>query len=410
MSLTISELEEQRAKILREIESKAGKISPSNSLNDKTPSLNDWLNAAEEVMPEKPQSASNQSSQKTSYSNKMLANSKSSNRTSFFGVIIMLSLFLTILGVLYIAYSSIHKELQNVLVVKEENMEQVRLLQADMQSLEQTVTTGGKTQLFNELELKVIALQTEVNELKAIIAGNSEISSNFTDKTIDSTLSNTDSEKNDSELQTVDEVNPLEKIFTGNANKVVTEGVLDKKLRNYTQQLEQKIDRKLEIILQHLIKDSPDRKLPGLVEPNTSEQTQEIETPVVETVKTPVVNEPLLKLVGEVSRPKAPTAPDAPLVNATSDVRWLIAQPKAHYILQLASMPNEAGAQQIIKSNQLQDAKLIPQTRNNATNYILVTGSFANRNDADSLAKEVKSKYGISAWIRQVKDLTNRIQ
>lgn len=397
MSLTISELEEQRAKILREIESKAGKISPSNSSNDKTPSLNDWLNAAEEVMPEKPQPASKQSSQKTSYSNKMLSNNKSSNRTSFFGVVIMLSLFLTILGVLYIAYSSIHKELQNVLVVKEENMEQVRLLQADMQSLEQTVTTGGKTELFNELELKVIALQTEVNELKAIIAGNQAISSN------------TDNEKDDSGNQ-VAQVSPLEKIFTGDANKVVTEGVLDKKLKNYTQQLEQKIDRKLEIILQHLIKDSPDGKLPGLVEPNTSDQTQEIDTPVVETVKTPVVNEPLLKLVDEVSRPKAPTAPDAPLVNATSDVRWLISQPKAHYILQLASMPNEAGAQQIIKSNQLQDAKVIPQTRNNATNYILVTGSFANRNDADKLAKEVKSKYGISAWIRQVKDLTSRVQ
>lgn len=64
MSLTISELEEQRAKILEEIESKAGKLTSQNTNKNESPSLNDWLNAAEEVMPENPKLSSQQSKQK----------------------------------------------------------------------------------------------------------------------------------------------------------------------------------------------------------------------------------------------------------------------------------------------------------------------------------------------------------
>ena len=81
-----------------------------------------------------------------------------------------------------------------------------------------------------------------------------------------------------------------------------------------------------------------------------------------------------------------------------------------HYILQLASMPSEAAVRKIIESNKLKDTKILPQTRNNSTNYILVTGSFAARSEADAKAKEIKSQYGISAWIRKAKDLTDRVQ
>ncbi|MDX1352554.1 MAG: SPOR domain-containing protein [Thiomicrorhabdus sp.] len=399
MSLTISELEEQRAKILEEIESKAGKISSSNPSSEGTPSLNDWLNAAEKVMPEKPQNAHQQATHKTSYSNKLLSNSKANNKTSFFGVVIMLTLFLTILGVLYIAYSSIHKELQNVLVIKDENVEQMKMLQADMKSLQQAVTSGGKTELFNELELKVIALQTEVNELKGIIAKQSITG-----------------ETNNQQNSNLAEVSPdvsspvLKLIKDASSDKVVTEAVLDQKLKSYTQQLENKIDRKLEKILQHLTSGKASENLPGLVtSPDDATQTEQ-ETATVETVKTPTVEEPVLKVVNDIVKPQAPQAPAAPIVSASSDVTWLLAQPKAHYTLQLASMPSEEAVRKIIESKQLKETKVIPQTRNKATNYILVTGSFATRNEADALAKKIKSQFGISAWIRQVKDLTGRVQ
>ena len=402
MSLTISELEEQRAKILEEIESKAGKISSSNTSNEGTPSLNDWLNAAEKVMPENPKNTAQQSTQKSSYSNKLLSNSKSNNKTSFFGVVIMLSLFLTILGVLYIAYSSIHKELQNVLVIKDENIEQMKLLQADMKSLQQAVTTGGKTELFNELELKVIALQAEVNELKSIVASKPL---NDLNQSLGSS-----SEENLTEESAVTEEMPQTSLIKNASNKVVTEAVLDQKLKSYTEQLENKIDRKLEKILQHLTNKTGVETLPGLEDSNGKQATKEIDTPIVETVNTPEVKEPLVKLVDEVVKPEAPAAPDAPIVNISSDVRWLMAQPKAHYILQLASMPTESAVKKIIESNQLKETKILPQTRNKLTNYILVTGSFAARSDADARAKEIKSQYGISVWIRKVKDLTDRVQ
>ena len=293
MSLTISELEEQRAKILEEIESKAGKISTSNPSNDGTPSLNDWLNAAETIMPERPKTTGQQMNQKSNYSNKLLSKNKSNNKASFFGVVIMLTLFLTILGVLYIAYSSIHKELQNVLIVKDENVEQMKLLQADMKSLQQAVTTGGKTELFNELELKVIALQAEVNELKSIITNSS--------------LNNVSLMTNNSEAIETDGSEPSPGLDI--SNKIVTEAILDQKLKSYTKQLENKIDDKLEKILQHLTNNKEVKNLPGLVVSDNIQEVDETETPTVETVKTPVVEEPIVKLVSETTKPKAPEAP-----------------------------------------------------------------------------------------------------
>lgn len=161
MSLTISELEEERAKILNEIESKAKKLSTSGSTEDESLSLNDWLTAAEDVMPEK-----NQPNPTPKYSKKMISTSNIQNKTSFFGVVIMLTLFLTILGVIYIAYTSIHKELQNVLAVKEKHIEQMQQLQTDMQALQESVASGGKSALFSQLEAKVASLELQVTELK----------------------------------------------------------------------------------------------------------------------------------------------------------------------------------------------------------------------------------------------------
>ena len=401
MSLTISELESERAKILDEIESKASKFSQKKPSKEGDLSLNDWLNAAEEVMPESPAPK-----QKTSYSNKLLSSSTSNNKASFFGVIIMLSLFLTILGVVYIAYSSIQKELQVALVAKEENKEQMKLLQLDMQNLSEVVASGGKSELFSQLEAKVISLETQVSELKSIIAsqnGNTNV-----------------------DLEVVTNPALLEKdgthasdvIVKTEKNGLVTEAILDQKLKIYTQQLEYKIDKKLEVILQHLTKGGSASVLPDLVNStdnqNVANETvlpaQELDTPTVATVKTPIVEEPIVKLITSVSKPKPPTAPKAPIVTTSADVKWLMEQPQAHYVLQLASMTDAAALNKIVKNNQLKDTRILPQTRNNVTTYVLVTGSFADRANADALAKTIKSQSGITPWIRKARDLANRIQ
>ncbi|WEJ63733.1 SPOR domain-containing protein [Thiomicrorhabdus lithotrophica] len=398
MSLTISELESERAKILDEIESKATKFSQKKPSKEGDLSLNDWLNAAEEVMPK-----NLPPKQKTSYSNKVLSSSKPNNKASFFGVIIMLSLFLTILGVVYIAYSSIQKELQIALIAKQENKEQMRLLQLDMQNLNEAVASGGKSELFSQLEAKVIALETQVAELKSIVASQND----GTNADLEVVTNPASLEKEGTHASDI--------IVKKEKSGVVTEAILDQKLKIYTQQLESKIDKKLEVILQFLTKGGSASALPALV--NSSDKinktefpAEEVDTPIVATVKTPVVDEPLVKLVTPVSKPKAPVAPKAPIITTSADVKWLLEQPQAHYILQLASMTDAAALNKIVKNNQLKDTKVLPQTRNNVTTYVLVTGSFADRANADALAKTIKSQSGITPWIRKASDLANRIQ
>jgi len=398
MSLTISELESERAKILDEIESKATKFSQKKPSKEGDLSLNDWLNAAEEVMPK-----NLPPKQKTSYSNKVLSSSKPNNKASFFGVIIMLSLFLTILGVVYIAYSSIQKELQIALIAKQENKEQMRLLQLDMQNLNEAVASGGKSKLFSQLEAKVIALETQVAELKSIVASQND----GTNADLEVVTNPASLEKEGTHASDI--------IVKKEKSGVVTEAILDQKLKIYTQQLESKIDKKLEVILQFLTKGGSASALPALV--NSSDKinktefpAEEVDTPIVATVKTPVVDEPLVKLVTPVSKPKAPVAPKAPIITTSADVKWLLEQPQAHYILQLASMTDAAALNKIVKNNQLKDTKVLPQTRNNVTTYVLVTGSFADRANADALAKTIKSQSGITPWIRKASDLANRIQ
>lgn len=401
MSLTISELESERAKILDEIESKAKTISQTNSSipssSNGPHTLNDWLNAAEEIMPETNKPKSNYSNK----ASKSLHSNRVNNKASFFGVVIMLSLFLTILGVLYIAYTSIHKELQTVMAVKDENIEQMKQLQADMQSLQQAFAAGGKSELFSQLERKVTDLETQVTALQAQIA----------------------SGVNPAIMPAENDTNAVQSAPQSavGSDKVVTEAMLDQKL----QQIESKIDLKLEAILQHLtqssglsiksdnlpIQDKTNKK--ELVEKNISNDiTSElaIETPVVADIQPPVIEAPLLKLVSEVKQPLAPKAPDEPIANATADVKWILEQPKQHYILQLASMPEVSSLNKIVDSKDLKETKILPQTRGDITNYVLVTGSFMSRDEANKLAKKIKTQTGVSPWVRKVKDLTERLQ
>ncbi|QCU90124.1 SPOR domain-containing protein [Thiomicrorhabdus sediminis] len=410
MSLTISELEAERAKILEEIESKAKNLSNSDAADSAQPaSLNDWLNAAEEVMPDK--ANNNRKKTTASYTDKALHSSRPNNRMSFFGVVVLLSLLLTILGVLYIAYNTIHKELQAVMAVKDDNIEQMKLLQADMKSLQQAVAAGGKSDLFISLEDKVSSLQAEVKSLKEQLAKQPVIGADSADQKLDSALP---AKNSDQAISTAD-------------NNVVTEAILDEKLKNYTQKLEAKIDSKLEKILQFLTNGestfdgekpvSSANEKQSVEENLSSEAVKElkdtgemaIETPEVKDAATPVVSTPLVKLVEEVKSPSMPAAPAAPIANATEDVKWLLAQPKPHYVLQLASMPDVNSLKKIIRSKSLTDTRILPQTRNDLTNYILVTGSFASRDDADRLAKKIKSETGISPWIRKAVDLSQRL-
>jgi septal ring-binding cell division protein DamX len=402
MSLTISELESERAKILEEIESKAQSISSGKSSAGENHSLKDWLKAAEEVMPAsepvKEEQDMKNSETRSNYTAQVIKPSK--NKASFFGVIIMLSLLLTLLGVLYIAYTSIHKELQSVLESNQLNTDNMNQLQIDMDTLQKSISSGGKAELFISLEDKVFALEAQVLVLQTALKN---------------PLTTSNTTVSGASLKSRPPVAPQADLSM-DPNKIVTEAILDDKLN----QLEQKIDQKLQTILDYLssgkkpltdVSSVDSGVLPVAVKDTSEEMT--ISEPSITETNSPVITQPLVQLVQTIKRPEAPLTPakaNAPIEHYTADVKWLMNEPALHYTLQLASMSEQHSLEAIVRKKSLTDVRIIPQTRSETTNYILLTGSFASRKAANEFAKHYKMEFGISPWVRKVKDITVRVK
>jgi Uncharacterized protein conserved in bacteria len=87
-----------------------------------------------------------------------------------------------------------------------------------------------------------------------------------------------------------------------------------------------------------------------------------------------------------------------------------MSQPAFNFTLQLASMGDRASIQKVVENKGLQGTKIIPQERNGEQNYVLLTGSYATRQQAENAASTYKSKFGISPWIRKIKDLSSRVK
>ena len=394
MAQTISELEKERAELLKAIESQAQNIS-SNRTATPDPdghTLKDWLNAAEDVMPSKPKPTNNNAQSNAQASNTGSSAFPSGNKASFFGVIILLSLLLTILGVLYIAYSTVNSELQEVKEVKKTSQDEAIQLQASMIKLEESVATGDSPERFVELEQRVMELELQVEMLQREQAA---------------LLAQLD--KNDTTLSSTDNIILPNK----KSEKVVTELILDQKLQTYTSGLEQRIDEKLSLIIDVLMNGDAKPELKEKVLLNgdsqpTNQPLSKINEPAVPEVSEPRIKQPLVKMVEVLPKPVKPVV-EAPVNNYSKDVKWLLSQPEQHYILQLASMTDKQALLKMTKQKGLKDSRIVEQMRNKSVRYVLVTGSFANRNDANQLSRNIKNEYGISPWIRKMKDLTSKL-
>lgn len=381
MAQTISELEKERAELLKVIESKAQNMSSSRSdTTEGQPehTLNDWLNAAEEVMPTR--SSRNTSSPQTASSP---ARSKP-NKASFFGVIIMLSLFLTILGVVFIAYTNISSELQNALALNEETRKELAEVKQSLADIQAASAASGQGDLFVELQQKVVSLEAQLLALKS-----QQVQSS----------TNTNSPSENSMTQPV----AIEQLP---ANVVTTE-VLEQKLQEYTKG----IDQKLETILSYLNneKQSP-VKLKSQSEP-VKQAAVKVAEPTVTEPEAPKVkpmDQPVVRLVKKVTPPKV-AEPTQPLENYTADVKWLVEEPAFNYTLQLASMSERNSVEKMIEQKNLQGARIIPLKRNGEPYYVLLTGSYESRSEADKAAQSYKANFGISPWVRKIKDLSNKL-
>lgn len=396
MSQTISELEKERAELLKAIQSQAKNISSNRSTDSDLEghTLKDWLNAAEDVMPNKARSNS-QAPQSTPAS----STKSPMGKASFFGVIILLSLLLTILGVLYLAYSTVDRELKEVKEVKLHSQEESIQLQASMNVLEQTVATGGSPERFVELEQRVMELEIQLEMIQkqqlALLAR--------------------------LENGTLTVASGSDEVFDNNqgqgSNKLLTESVLDEKLQAYTSGLERRIDEKLSMILEFLTKGEIKPELKEQVLLNGKNQSKnsieqdpvepEITEPTISEPATPKIKQPLLKMVEVVKAPIQPKVSN-PIVS-DQDIVWLLEQPEQHYVLQLASMTDKQALLNMVKQKGLKDSRIVVQTRDTAERYVLVHGSYANRNDANQKAKEIKTQFGIAPWVRKMKDLTSKL-
>lgn len=392
MAQTISELEKERAELLQAIENQAQQISSNRPEGGQSEhSLNDWLHAAEEVMPANKQPAQSAAAPKTTKNNK----------AAFFGVIIMLALLLTILGVVYIAYISINKELQKVVTVKEDALKEVSSLKKTVAELQESVAANGQGGLFTQLQNRVEKLEAEMTVMKALQAQVQEIVSE--------------------QAKAIETHQATPKMVSSEMlpNNVVTTEILDEKLQEYTHG----IDEKLEIILKHLKLSSVSVSKPtsekATVEESTgakvsvfTEPEAEIATPEVTEPNVPEVNdakEPIVTLVKKVQKPVMPE-PKAPLINYSSDVKWLMNEPAFNYTLQLASMNERSSVQKMIDDKKLEGARIIPQNRSGKDYFVLVSGSYDSRSDANKAAQQYKSNFGISPWIRKFKDITNKVE
>uniref|UniRef100_Q31FX4 SPOR domain-containing protein n=1 Tax=Hydrogenovibrio crunogenus (strain DSM 25203 / XCL-2) TaxID=317025 RepID=Q31FX4_HYDCU len=382
MAQTISELEKERAELLKAIESQAQQMSSSRPLGEKDQkehTLNDWLHAAEEVMPSTPKRPTQQSSAPQP------TKKTKGNKASFFGVVIMLSLLLTILGVVYIAYTSIHNELQKVLAVKEDSMKEVKMLKETVSELQKSVASGGQGQLFTQLQKRVEALEAEITTLKA------------QQLTLDNKV-----------VQQATSKNTATALPEELPSNVVTTEVLESKLKEYTQG----IDHKLETILKYLNLSEEDKaetaaKVSVFTKPEDDVTEPTIKEPTQPKVKP--LDQPVVRLVQKVEKPTTPE-PKAPLENYTSDVKWLMEEPAFNYTLQLASMPERDSIEKMIEQKGLQGAKIIPLERKGEPYYVLLTGSYASRSEADKAARTYKTNFGISPWVRKIKDLSRKLK
>ena len=374
MAQTINELEKERAGLLKAIESQAQQMSTGRAgqfADSSEHTLNDWLNAAEDVMPSKP---SPKPQKKTTTPKATMA-----SKSSFFGVIIMLSLLLTILGVIYIAYTSINNELKQVLELKETTSAEIKSLQESIHKLEETVASKGQGKLFKALQTKVDKLEMEVQQLK---------------------------------LAKVHSMSTVGLVIPSNT---VTPAMLDQKLKEYTKG----IDAKLEVILNRLNNDQvisltePAKKLDKKVA--LKEEVYVVVPEVVEP-KEPTIkplDQPVFRLVEKVAKPENPTMGKdihVPLANYSADVKWLMEQPAFNYTLQLASMSEQSSIRKMIADKSLQGTKVVPQQRGDEVSYVLISGSYANRKEANNASAQYKANFGITPWVRKIKDLSAKVK
>jgi len=434
MAQTISELEKERAELLRKIEEEArlakqqnARDAAADSDNDTELSLNDFLKAAQEVIPDDAAPILSDPARRSAPAGSTIANSASNNegeqaminrrtktqaqasqvgqgsqtsqtvstssqKSTFFGVVIMLTLLLTVLGVMGLIYITLKESIEQLDQNSQSQKQSMIEIAKEVKQLQSSQGGSGSGKSFNDLKLKVAQLEKTVHSLEA-------------------------------ELQRLKSqpVAPVElpklKI---SGDTVITADLLDQKFALYTQYLEKRLDSKFDLILRYIatekgmdLPSKPEQSAPTKSKPyQLPKRVKEADEPKVVEPKQPKAektlkpNEPVVTLVKPATQPAAPKTPSG---HYTENTKWLAEQPLFNYTLQLASMVDKNMLQRFKQRKKLERAKIIPQKHGEVVRYVLIEGSYATRSEADNRSRQLKQEVGISPWIRKIKDLTSRL-
>lgn len=360
MAQTISELEKERAKLLEAIENQASQISAKRSgSNEARPhTLNDWLNAAEQVLPadEKPAAPVSKPSRPQALNSRpQKPQSKppvntASNKASFFGVIIMLSLLMTIIGVVYIAYSSAQKEMQQLVSIHNETLEKLDTLEQELLALKTQVEQGGDSDAFSEVVARLDRYEQEIEGLKNLQAGVER----KTQQTIDT-----------------------------------------QQLAQVSTQLERQLNERLAALMNRLEQAGIDLDALAQAPQKLNNEIKQPLEPVQPTEPSvPRIEQKVVKLIQ---------------TQAGYDSEWISDQTPSNFTLQLASMADVSGLKTIISKHDLKDTKIVPQMIDGKKTYVLLSGSHSERTAANQASIEIKKATGINPWIRKMQDITARM-
>ncbi|WP_319557558.1 SPOR domain-containing protein [Thiomicrorhabdus sp.] len=351
MSFTISDLEKEREKILKEIENKTQQFSQSateSPSRSQEPNLRDWLKAADtvvpdqkKVMPGKDFDLAENTVHPTSESHSLQIRRKN----VAYGIAILSG---TVVFTLAASLFFSHQDLQTQLNV----MQQQAQTQSELiQGLEEKIA-GFEKQDENvvdvdSLKVQLSALEHQIADLESQIA---------------------DQKKQTSES---DQHKTL----------AALENLVNQKWQLMSQQLAQQTKLGLKA-----------DKAPAIETTSKTAKTADL------SIKEPTV-------------PSTPKSPQTPKVAQSPAQTWLLNQNGKDYILQLASSTKKSDLQRIVDNKKIKQVEILPQTtKQGGVRYILVSRqAFEEKALASDAAKKMKTNFGISPWIRQFEDLSRRL-
>ncbi|MBN2647582.1 MAG: SPOR domain-containing protein [Thiotrichales bacterium] len=331
------------------------------------------------------------------------------------GVAINLTLLLATLGIVGLGYQNMQQDLAQMNAQNEQDRAQIETLQTQLQQLplsaEATLSyTAENQQKMQTLQAQLVELQAQLTQLQTQLkAQQSETASNQrldAEKALGEKLEQVMQKLQFLESAQATLNKPTIKPFQTTVTVIQPEGAA-------AQIAEPNVPTVSEVAEPVL---SVPSSLSSTISPPT---TASVVPPVQKSAE--ILPPAKVKPVASISAPsvmdepriKPETAAKVAVKDRSSqgsqEIVWLQQQPKKHYVLQLASVPDKGSLEKMMRQKKLQNAHILPQVRNGEQGYILVTGSFSSQKEADVVAKKIKSELGITPWRRQMEDLSRRL-